>query len=126
MPKSVSVDAHLDALAHPARARIDHFRALIKNSMPGVTEGVKWNAPSYAPTGGDDRITFRLTPLPKLQLILHRGAKAKPPIAEPFRAPDGLIHWVAPDRGVIDLDREMPVSDAALADTLARWLTLPD
>ena len=82
--------------------------------------------PSCAPPGSDDRLTFRLTPNSKLQLILHRGLKAKPPLAEPFSAPDGLIHWVAPDRGVIELDRVLPVTDADLVGVLARWMQLPD
>ena len=38
MPKQLAVDPHLDALAPPARARIDALRALIRTCLPGVTE----------------------------------------------------------------------------------------
>ena len=82
MPKPVAVDAHLDALAHPARARIGFLRALITACLPGVTEGVKCNAPSYAPPGDEDRLTFRPTSLLNVQLILHRSAMAKPPLTQ--------------------------------------------
>ena len=63
MPKPVFVDAHLDARPPLARALIDEVRALFRACLPGKTEGVKWNAPSYAPAGGEDR----LTPIRKLQ-----------------------------------------------------------
>jgi hypothetical protein len=33
----------------------------------------KWNAPSFR-HAGEDRVTFRLQPGDKLQLIFHRGA----------------------------------------------------
>ena len=114
MPVQISVGAHGDGLAHPAPAR------MIKACRRDVLAAVKWNAPRCSLPGGDEGLTFRLTPLPKLQLLLHRGGKVKPPVAQPFAAAKGLIAWVAPDRGVIEPDRTLPLADPALAQVLTR------
>jgi hypothetical protein len=58
---SASVDTFLDDLVHPRKAEIEELRAVLLGSSPGMTERVKWNAPSFC-VNGDDRITFRLQP----------------------------------------------------------------
>lgn len=82
---------------------------------------MKWNAPSFC-YGGDDRVTMRLHPAGKLQLVFHRGAKPK---SEEFRFEDetGLLKMVAPDRGIVELE-EGTVDPAAprLQALIARWM----
>lgn len=98
--KSQTVEEFLNALSH---RRIDDIRALRRIMLsvdPGVSERIKWNAPSFC-WAGDDRITMRLHPGDRLELILHRGVKAKD--ASTFRFVDqtGRVEWLAPDRGVM-------------------------
>ena len=52
----------------------------------GSREHVKWNAPSFC-YAGVDRVTFRLQPGNRLQLVLHRGAKVRDDAAD-FRFED--------------------------------------
>ena len=121
-PLSV-VDSYLDGLQHARKPEIEALRLLILASVPDLVERIKWNAPSFGP-GADDRLTMRLHPGDRLQLILHRGAKAGADDFFRFEDPDRLIAWAAPDRGVIsfaDAD-DLATKSAALPDVLRRWV----
>jgi hypothetical protein len=49
-------------------------------------------------------VTFRLQPGDRVDLIFHRGAKKRvDPDAFRFEDPTGLLRWLAPDRGVVEL-----------------------
>ena len=94
----------------------------ILSGVPGLTERIKWNAPSFGP-GDDDRITMRLQPGDRLQLVLHRGAKARPVDGFTFSDPAALIAWAAADRGVVTIaPGELDQLRAALVDLLRRWV----
>ena len=71
-----SVTAFLETLEHPRKAEIERLRAIILAADPTLGEQIKWNAPSFG-RNGEDRITFRLQPGDKVDLIFHRGAKVK-------------------------------------------------
>lgn len=117
------VDDYLDALTHARKDEIERLRRLIADAVPDLAEHIKWNAPSFGP-GAEDRITMRLSPGDRLQLILHRGSKAGADDFFRFEDPDRLIAWAAPDRGVVtfrdaeDLERK----GALLPDILRRWV----
>jgi hypothetical protein len=50
----------------------------------------------------DDRVTFRLQPGDRVELILHRGAKVRSDAdAFVFEDPTGLLNWASSDRGVV-------------------------
>lgn len=68
-----TVDAHLARSEHPRKAAISEVRAIILGADPGITEQIKWNAPSFC-YGGDDRVTMRLQPRDCLHLVFHRGS----------------------------------------------------
>ena len=125
MPKaSQTVEQFLRELEHPRKAEINALRALILGAHPGITEHVKWNAPSFC-HDGVDRVTFRLQPGNRLQLVLHRGAKVRDDAAA-FRFDDdsGLLDWVAPDRAVVtfrDLD-DVATRRSSVADLIRRWV----
>lgn len=101
-----AVDRHLAALDHPRKPEIETLRALVLRAHPALTERVKWNAPSFC-AGGDDRVTMRLHPGPRVQLVFHRGARAKASDGFHFDDPTGLLEWAAPDRAILS------VADAA-------------
>ena len=118
-----AVDAYLENLEHRHKPAIQTLRRLINDAVPGLTERIKWNAPSFGP-GEDDRITMRLHPGDRLQLILHRGAKAAADDLFRFEDPDKLIAWAAPDRGVVtftDAD-DLKAKSVALTEILRRWV----
>lgn len=118
-----AVDTYLQALEHRHKPAIQALRRLIHDAVPGLTERIKWNAPSFG-KGEDDRITMRLHPGDRLQLILHRGAKAGADDLFRFEDPDKLITWAAPDRGVVTFSDADDLADksAALTEILRRWV----
>ena len=112
----------LAALDHPRKAEIEQLVAPALGAAPGITGHVKWNVPSFC-FGGDDRVTLRLNPPPTLQIIFHRGAKAKPVADFRFADESGLLQMVAPDRGVAKLGEGDVVAHAdALRQLIARWM----
>ena len=118
-----AVDAYLDELQHARKAEVAALRLVILSAVPDLVERIKWNAPSFG-LGDDDRITMRLHPGDRLQLILHRGAKAGADDFFRFEDPDRLIAWAAPDRGVVtfkDAD-DLARKSAALSEILRRWV----
>jgi hypothetical protein len=98
---SADVERLLADLDHPLKAGVERLRAAILQSNPDLTEHVKWNAPSYR-YQDEDRVTFKLHPTDRVQLILHRGAKVRTE-ADGFSFEDrtGLVRWRGADRGVL-------------------------
>jgi hypothetical protein len=118
-----AVDLYLDGLQHGRKAEIETLRRLILDAVPDLVERIKWNAPSFG-KGDDDRITMRLHPGDRLQLILHRGAKAAADDLFRFEDPDKLIAWAAPDRGVVsfsDAD-DLAAKAVPLRAIVQRWV----
>lgn len=121
--KLSAVDAYLDDLQHARKTEVAALRLVILSAVPDLVERIKWNAPSFG-LGEDDRITMRLHPGDRLQLILHRGAKAGADDFFRFEDPDRLIAWAAPDRGVVtfrDAD-DLASKSAPLTEILRRWI----
>lgn len=121
--KLSAVDAYLDDLQHARKTEVAALRLVILSAVPDLVERIKWNAPSFG-LGEDDRITMRLHPGDRLQLILHRGAKAGADDFFRFEDPDRLIAWAAPDRGLVtfrDAD-DLASKSAPLTEILRRWI----
>lgn len=97
----MDVDEYMVGLQHARKPEIELIRTAILESEPRLTETIKWNAPNFV-FDGEDRVTFRLQPGDRVDLILHRGARKRADSdAFAFEDPSGLIQWAAPDRGVI-------------------------
>jgi Domain of unknown function (DU1801) len=112
---SGEVGAFLDGMHHSRRPEIERVRQVILGAGVEITEQVKWNAPSFC-SGGDDRVTLRLQPGDRVELILHRGVTKRSDTAGfIFTDPTGLVRWLAPDRGVVVLvdaaDTERKLAD---------------
>ncbi len=95
-----SVTAFLTSLEHSRKAEINRVRNIILGTHPDIVEKIKWNAPSFG-LEADDRITFRLQPGDKVDLIFHRGAKPKALDGFAFADETGLLKFIAPDRAVL-------------------------
>lgn len=122
--KSDFVTLFLDDQNHPLRDDIERLRSILLAVHPGLEENIKWNGPNYC-HDGEDRITMRIHPPKKLQLIFHRGAKkqAQPP-TRLVEDRTGLLEWKENDRAVAsfkdraDIDRK----SAALQDIVKLWI----
>ncbi|HEX5594812.1 MAG TPA: DUF1801 domain-containing protein [Micromonosporaceae bacterium] len=122
--KSVDVDDYMATLDHPLKAGVEQLRSAILASDPGISEHVKWNAPSFR-YDGEDRVTFRLRPGDRVQLIFHRGAKVRSDRAEfAFQDPTGLMTWPAPDRGVVTFPNLETIQSqqAAVVSLVKQWV----
>ena len=113
-----TVDELLGSSDHARVVEVQLLRRAILDGVPGLTEQVKWNAPSFG-IGGDDRVTFRLQPGDRVELVFHRGAKARADAATfSFDDRSGRIVWSTPDRGIVAFADEGDVR-SSLADTVA-------
>lgn len=115
-----AIDAYRANLDPELRATVDGLRALIAGSHDGLTESIKWNAPSFAHQG-EHRITLGLDRKGGVRVVVHRDAKAKDIAGFEFEDPDSLAAWPAPDRGVLVV-RDAAEVDAK-ADALSRFFT---
>lgn len=116
-----TVDEFLDGLDHARVDDIRRFRACLLADDADIGERIKWNAPSFG-HDGDDRVTFRLQPGDRFDLVLHRGVH---PRTDPFvfDDPDDLITWSTTDRGVIAIPEPFTTSDQERVLALVRrWL----
>ncbi|MDP2343779.1 MAG: DUF1801 domain-containing protein [Deltaproteobacteria bacterium] len=95
-----TVEEFLASLTREQRATIDLLRQIISGASAGVTEHLKWNAPSFC-LNGDDRVTLGLERDGTVRMVLHRGAKPKDVTGFKFDDSAGLAKWPAPDRGVL-------------------------
>ena len=118
------VTEFLQELEHPMKDGIVNLRAAILASDDQITEHIKWNAPSFCHQG-DDRVTFRLQPGNRLQLVFHRGPKVRDDSADfVFEDGTGLLKWSTPDRGTVtlrdleDVDAELPT----VVELVGRWM----
>ncbi|MEU9897228.1 DUF1801 domain-containing protein [Streptomyces phaeochromogenes] len=122
--KNVEVDQFMAALDHPQKETIEYLRAAVLGSDPGITEHVKWKAPSFL-RAGEDRVTFQLRAKKGIQLIFHRGAKVKDDQAD-FRFTDesGLLDWISSDRATVifqDLD-DVKANEEAFVTLVRSWV----
>lgn len=120
--RSPAVDEFLSELSHPMKEEIVALRDAILASDDGITEHIKWKAPSFC-YEGDDRVTFRLQPGDMFQLVFHRGAKVR---TDEFAFDDesGLLKWVAADRATLTLSDLDDVHEKlpAVVDLVGRWM----
>lgn len=118
-----SVDAFRLGLDKKTLGTVDALRAIIAGVDDGLTEHIKWNAPSFR-LAGDDRITLGIERNGGVRVVLHRGAKPKDVTGFRFADPAGLAKWPAPDRGVLVFKDSAHVETCRkpLRDLCARWL----
>ena len=119
--RSREVERFMEGLDHPLKDEVERLRSAILNSNDRITEHIKWKAPSFC-YAGEDRVTFRLYPEDRVQLVFHRGAKVKGDAADfAFEDDTGLLRWVADDRAVVAL-RDAEARQRDLVELVNRWV----
>ena len=118
MPKPPSVDAFMTALDHPHKAEVQVVRDIILGVHPGITEQVKWNAPSFS--YGGYLATFSLHRREYAMLIFRDGAI--------LDDQGGLLEGGYPDRRMVyfhslgDVAAKRPRLEAAICE----WIDIKD
>ena len=119
-----TVDEFMAALKHPLKTEIEAVRQIIRGADPGIGEGIKWNAPSFHT--GEHFATFNLRATDSIQVIFHLGAKVKDNSTKgpKIEDPEGLLKWLAKDRGIATFRdmKDVKARGPALADIVRQWI----
>ncbi len=119
--KQPTVDEYLESLSHPRLNDIRRIRTRLLAGDAELGERIKWNAPSFG-HDGEDRVTFRLQPGDRFEIVFHRGVRKRD---DPFSFddPDHLITWATNDRGTTVVPAVMSDdNEARLLELAHQWL----
>ncbi len=112
------VDAYMQALEHPLKAEMEAVRAIILGAHEGVTEGIKWNAPSFYYKG--DMVVFNPRAQEYVHLVFPNGIV--------IEDEGGLLEGDYVDRRMAyfrSMD-EVKAKQAALANAVRSWAAVMD
>lgn len=95
------VTALIASMTHPLKPTLEFIRQTILSADPAITEGIKWNSPSFYCHGWFATIGSRKPT--QIDVVLHCGAKVKADctIAEAIDDPDRLLTWPSKDRALL-------------------------
>jgi hypothetical protein len=96
-----AVDALMANAAHPLAAEIGLLRGWMLRADASISEGVKWNAPSFRTH--EWFATVHLRSRTSVQAVMHLGVKVRAGAGVEIDDPDDLLRWLAKDRAMIDL-----------------------
>jgi len=121
------VNEFMNKLDHPLKKSLAAVREIVLSANKGITEHIKWNAPSFC-FKGEDRVTFNLHKNEYILIVFHRGAKVKDrkgnnPL---FKDTTGLLEWVTNDRAIVKLYsiQEVNAKKDRLKKVVKQWITL--
>lgn len=91
----------MSELVHPFKAEVQAIRAAILGAAPGISEGIKWKAPSFRTH--EYFATTHLREKEGIGVILHLGAKVRDvgPGGVAIEDPTQLLKWLAADRASV-------------------------
>jgi hypothetical protein len=97
---SRAVDEFLKDLKHPLKPVVEAIRSATLSADPRITEGIKWNAPSFYCNGWF--ATANVRGKDSVMVVFHMGAKVKDNTTAGMSIDDkaGLLDWAAKERAV--------------------------
>jgi len=118
------VEIFLAALDHPLKPEILALRQIILDADPSITEGIKWNVPSFRTS--EYFATMHLRAKDGIHVILHLGAKTRDTAITgvAIADPESLLEWLAKDRASVTF-RDLNDIDArrsAFAQIIRQWI----
>jgi len=116
------MEAFVASLGHPREREIRALREIILGADPRITEGIKWNAPSFRTS--EWFATFHLRAKEGVQLILHLGAKRRDGADVAIADPESLLRWLAADRTSVTFRDLADIEGKrdAFADVIRQWI----
>jgi hypothetical protein len=95
-----AVDEYLSKLKHPLKPVVEAIRSAILSADSQITEGIKWNAPSFYRNGWF--ATANVRGKDSVLIVFHVGAKVKDNSTAGMTIDDsaGLLEWVAKERAI--------------------------
>lgn len=119
---SDEVSRYLESLDSKSRPLVEALRGVILGVDKAVTENIKWKSLNYTTTR--DFATMNTRGKTGLRLVLHSGAKSEPGFVErgSIDDPEGLIEWLADDRGMITFADRAAIERDATRAVLRQWV----
>ena len=95
-----AVDEFMSALVHPLKPTVEAIRRTILSADPHITEGIKWNSPSFYRNGWFATVNARGHDA--VIVVFHMGAKVKDNSTAGMSIEDGtgLLEWAAKERAL--------------------------
>jgi hypothetical protein len=119
-----AVNQFMAELNHSFKAEIEELRTIILSVDGSISEGIKWNAPSFRTS--EYFATTNLRTKRGVGLILHLGAKVRelPGDGLKIADPTNLLKWLAKDRATVEFGslKELRDSSGALKAVLRQWI----
>jgi len=117
------VDEFMRKLDHPLKKELEAVRAIILGASPKISEGIKWNAPSFRITEYFATINIRKE---EILIIFHLGAKVKDNSTAGLKIsdPTGLLEWLAKERAAVKLRdiKAIKSNRAAFENIVRQWI----
>lgn len=122
--KTASVEDFMRELEHPLKTEMQSVLEIIGNVSPGISTGIKWNAPSFFYREWFATVNIRSTDT--VQIILHLGAKVRTDINAriDIQDPNKLLQWLGKDRASVKFAslREIENNRVAFANIISQWI----
>jgi hypothetical protein len=120
---SAGVDALLAGMAHPLTSTVEAIRATILAAHPRITEGIKWNSPSFYCQGWFATVGSRKPE--RVDVVLHHGAQVRLDSSVRDRVDDAahLLTWSSPDRALVSFTSaaDFDAKESAFRRIIAQW-----
>ena len=117
------VDEFMRNLNHPLKPALEAVRSIILAVSPRISEGIKWNSPSFRVKEWFATINIRKD---VVLVILHLGAKVKDNSTAGLAVddPTGLLEWLAKERAAVKFRDVNAVQSgrAAFKSIVRQWL----
>src|SRR3954471_11420676 len=120
---SPAVTTLIAAMVHPLKRTLEGVRRAILSADPGITEGIKWNSPSFYCHGWFATVSCRKPE--QLDIVLHHGAKIRADSTSRVRIddPNGLLTWPSKGRAILSLksDADFQVNSKSFQRIIKQW-----
>jgi hypothetical protein len=118
-----SVEAFMDALKHPLKPVVEAVRKTVLAADKSITEGIKWNSPSFYRHGWFATVNVR--PNHGVLVVLHHGAKARSDadLGATLQDPSNLLQWLGKDRATVAFtdDADFQKKQSAFTKIIRQW-----
>jgi hypothetical protein len=100
---SPGVTALVASMTHPLKLALEAVRRTVLAADPAITEGIKWNSPSFYCHGWFATISSRKPT--QLDIVLHCGAKVRGDcgVRDAINDTDHLLTWPSKDRALLSI-----------------------
>jgi hypothetical protein len=94
-------------MTHPLKPTLEAVRRAILAADPAITEGIKWNSPSFYCHGWFATISSHKPT--QLDVVFFCGAKVRSDctVREAISDPDGLLTWPSKDRALLSFKADV-------------------